>query len=106
MVNRVDRAKQFLSFDALKGLKEALQEKEELASRENKHILSEERVLELNEILLTINNGDVCFVKYYSYGKYLTITGYVKIMKNVKQLKINDIIINFEDIYDIYKTAF
>ena len=102
-MNRVDRAKQFLPFDALKGLQEELRKREEKFLWEDRRILSEERLQELNDILITINTNDAVFVEYYSCGKYLKISGYCKIIKNIKQLKITDIIINFEDIYDIYK---
>lgn len=47
MVNKVTRAKQFLPFDALKGLKEALKEKElevetEYEEKTDKYNLSDE----------------------------------------------------------------
>ena len=46
MANRVARAKQFLPFDALKGLQEALREKE--IEYEEKKDLSEDTLNELN----------------------------------------------------------
>ena len=42
-MNRVERAKQFLPFDALKGLKEELESREEKMSRVPRHELTEER---------------------------------------------------------------
>ncbi len=103
-MNRVDRAKQFLPFDALKGLKEELKKREEKLLFEEKRIISEEKTANINETLLTLKNGDNCTIDYYSNGKYLKICGKIKIMKNIKQIKIADIIINFTDIYEIYKT--
>ena len=47
VVNRIARAKQFLPFDALKGLQEALREKE--IAYEEKKELSEETLAELNK---------------------------------------------------------
>ena len=42
-MNRQERAKQFMPFDALKGLKEALKAKEEKLTRVAKRELSEEQ---------------------------------------------------------------
>ena len=102
-MNRVDRAKQFLPFDALKGLQEELRKREEKLAWEDRRVLSEEKLQELNETLYTINNLDVVCVEYYNNGKYYKISGVCKIIKNIKQLKIADIKIDFNDIYDIYK---
>ena len=41
-MNREDRAKQFLPFDALKGLREELKRREEIALRTERRQLSEE----------------------------------------------------------------
>ena len=49
-VNRIARAKQFLPFDALKGLQEALREKE--IEYEAKKDLSEDTLHELNNKLI------------------------------------------------------
>lgn len=46
MVNRVARAKQFLPFDALKGLQEAIREKE--VEYEEKRDLAEDTLNDLN----------------------------------------------------------
>ena len=46
VVNRVTRAKQFLPFDALKGLQQALKEKE--IEHEEKKELAEDTLTELN----------------------------------------------------------
>ena len=94
-MSKVDRAKQFLPFDALKGLQEELRKREEKFLWEDRRILSEERLVEINEILCTISSGDEVFVEYYNNGKYIKISGVCKIIKNIKQLKICDIIINF-----------
>ena len=102
-VNRVDRAKQFLPFDALKGLKEELRKREEKLALEEKRIISEEKSLIINETLTLLQNGDECMVEYYFRGEYLKIVGKVKVMKNIKQIKIADNIINFDDIYEINK---
>lgn len=100
-MNNIDRAKQFLPFDALKGLKEELKKREEKLLYEDKRIISEEKMLEINETLLgVLSSQDYC-VEYYSCGKYKTLTGKIKVIKNTKQIKIADKVINFNDIYNI-----
>ena len=66
----VSRAKQFLPFDALKGLQEALREKEQ--EQEEKIELSEESLLELNNSFNKIEIGSKVKIKFYknSYEEY------------------------------------
>ena len=67
MVNRVLRAKQFLPFDALKGLQEELRKKE--IEYEEKKELSEERLNELNNSFNQIEKGSFIKIKYYKNKK-------------------------------------
>ena len=103
MLNKQDRARQFLPFDALKGLKEALREKEieyvekvEL-SYESKEILS-------NKLKL-IEKSDIINITYYFNRQYKEVKGIVKEISANKQKIIlsNDIKINFSDILNINK---
>ena len=55
MANKADRAKQFLPFDALKGLQEALREKE--IEHEEKRELSEESLMELEKEFNKLEKG-------------------------------------------------
>lgn len=57
------RAKIFMPFDALKGFKDALKEKEKV--KVDKKILSEDQVSVLNEDLYKIKKGDLIEVIYY-----------------------------------------
>lgn len=96
------RAKQFAPFAALKGLPEALAEKEKL--RAIKKELSPERIDEINEALKTLCRGKIITVVYYDYElfEYIQITGRVKkVDASRKRLEIEDIDIPFDDIYDI-----
>ena len=62
-ISRENRARQFLPFDALKGLQEALREKEiELDERKE---LSEESIEELSNNLQLIERGDNVRLTYY-----------------------------------------
>lgn len=72
------RAKQFAMFDAMKGLTEAIAEKERQYT--NKKDLSEDRVNEINDILCELQPGDDVEVGYYcQYGKtYRKVTGVLR----------------------------
>ena len=56
-MNRQERAKQFMPFDALKGLKEALKAKEEKLTRVAKRELSEEQQEILSEVITQLEKG-------------------------------------------------
>lgn len=99
--SRADRAKQFMAFDALKGLQEAYREKEIIY--EDRIDLSEESERELSEKLLMIEPGTTIQVKYYKNRKYETILGTVKKINPVKRKIVmeDEINININDIADI-----
>lgn len=86
--SRINRAKQFLPFDALKGFKEALKEKE--VEYEDKKELTEEALTELNDCFNKIEIGSKVRIKYYKNGKYneirceITNINYIK-----KKIQIN-----------------
>ena len=69
----VSRAKQFLPFDSLKGLQEALREKE--IEQEEQIELSEEKLTELNNIFNKIEIGSKVKIKFYKNNKYIEIKG-------------------------------
>lgn len=103
MLTRLDRAKQFLPFDALKGLQEELRKKE--IEYEEKKELSEDSLERLSEKLNEIDRNDNVLINYYMGGKYNKIKGKVIEINSVKKRIIleNDIIININDIIDIEK---
>jgi len=100
-VGRVDRAKLFMPFDALKGLDKILREKEK--ETEQRKELTEESLMELQEELNKIEIGSKVFIKYYKNNKYIDITGIVtKIDYNKKKIIINgNAIINLCDIIEL-----
>lgn len=99
-MNKDDRAKQFIPFDALKGLQEALREKE--IEYVEKKELSEDIAEELSEKLQMIEIDDEVKVTYYSNRLYKTIQGKVKYKDIIKKkLLIDDVKINFADIISI-----
>ena len=99
--NRIARAKQFLPFDALKGLQEALREKE--IEYEEKKELSEDTLAELNNKFNQIEKGSFVKIRYYRNGRYSEIKGIVTYIDYTKRkIQIDKIVnINFCDIIDI-----
>lgn len=96
------RAKQFAMFDALKGLTDAVAEKERRQTPKKE--LAEGRIEEINQQLLLINKGDFVSVTYYcQHGKqYRQITGRIdKVDKYWKILQIGEVSIAFEAIFSI-----
>lgn len=99
-MNRIDRAKQFLPFDALKGLREELEKREKERAKCEKKEISESDAQILNE---KISKIDGCSAKiiYYKNGEYVETYGKVKLNVCYKYLLVNEDKIFFTDILDI-----
>jgi len=100
-VGNLDRARQFMPFDALKGLQEALREKEkEVESRKE---LSEESLAELNEQLQRVKIGSSVDIEFYKNQKYVVKEGKITAIDVIKRNVILDEseIISFFDILRI-----
>lgn len=96
-MDRENRAKQFMPFDALKGLREALAEKERVLV--SKKELSEEEKDDLNRRLRQIRKGDRVTVEYIQSGEYVMITGMVScIQETSRLLELVNTRISFDDI--------
>ena len=100
-ISRSDRAKQFMAFDALKGLQEAYRLKE-LEFDERKD-LSEETLKELNEDFNNVLVGDYVIIKYYKNRKYIQENGVItkKDCINKKIYLDKENMININDIIEI-----
>lgn len=99
-MDKANRAKQFMPFDALTGLREALREKEKL--REVRKDLSEEQRMELDYRLQTVNILDEISITYYDNETYKNIIGKVEKIDFInKYLIVEEINIRFENIYDL-----
>ena len=72
-MSRVQRAKQFAPFSALKGLEEALAEKER--EYEPQAELSDDAAEELDRCLRELQKGTAVTVKYYRDGGYGLVKG-------------------------------
>ncbi len=98
---QADRAKQFMPFDALKGFREALREKERILVP--KRELSEEMKEELDRRLGLIKKNDMVTVEYFCAGEYVQVSGRVSgIDDNARVLTVVNTQIPFEDISDFY----
>lgn len=73
MVNKSDRARQFMPFDALKGYKEAIKEKQKVVVE--KVELSEDDAIALSRKLNEIKKGDMIKVIYYLDSEYICLEG-------------------------------
>lgn len=96
-----DRAKQFMPFAALKGLEQALEEKEKIVV--DKIVLTEDSLDELNRKLTQLKIHDIVTVVYYSNKEYIKLTGMVsKITLSSRVLQIVNTKISLDDIYSIH----
>ena len=97
------RAKQFMSFDALRGLKEAIAAKEKIPIPKKE--LAEDMVREINSVLVDLRKGQNVTVVYYNdyEEEYLQLTGVVdKIDYYWQLLQLGNIAIGFDEISEIY----
>ena len=99
---RQERAKQFMPFDAMKGLQAALREREERHSRVERRVLDEE-VLEANSaVLARISKGSVVSLRCYSAFHEVTKRGTVTELNTAfRFLRLDGEKIAFDDIYEI-----
>mgnify|MGYP003297207240 FL=1 len=96
---RSKRAKQFMPFDALTGLREAIAAKERVP--EPRRYPSEEAIAEINATLLGLHKGQIVTVVYYGVYEqiYLQLTGPVtKVDSYWKNLQIGNTTIEFPEI--------
>lgn len=100
MLSREERARQFLPFDALKGFKEALREKE--IEYVEKVEISEEQMQMISDVLNILETGNKVKIIYYSQRQYYKLIGTVQKIDTIKkQLIIDDKKINFVDIFKV-----
>ena len=96
------RAKQFAPFDALKGLKEAIAEKERIPIP--RRILAEDALAELNQKISQLRKGTIVTVVYYCIyeQEYHQITGaVVSVDAYWSLLQIGNMTIDFSEIFEI-----
>jgi hypothetical protein len=100
MLSRLERAKQFLPFDSLKGLQIALREKE--VEYVDKMELSDEQKEDISEKLQLLGNGENISITYYFNMKYNKIEGRVLYVNPIKKvINVSKIEIPFVNISSI-----
>lgn len=101
MQSNIERAKIFLSFDALKGFREYLQAQERVVVPKKE--LSPDSEYELNWKVRLIEVGKMIKVIYYNQGQYVSLEGMVTAidLENKKIVKIVDKMVCFSDIIEI-----
>jgi hypothetical protein len=96
----MDRAKQFLPFDALKGFKEAIKEADFL--KEEKKDLTEDQLISLNDNIKLIKKGMMVKAVFYNIDHYEEIFGLVsRLDLNLKYIMIVKTKIDFKNLYKI-----
>ena len=105
-MSKAERAKQFMPFDALKGLNQALRLKEYEHEKTIKGDLSEEKILEISSTLLELKNKDEVECFYFDDGYEKTIKGKVKLEIEMGFIVIENLKIELEKITNIKKCNF
>ncbi len=101
-MTRAERAKIFAPFDAMKGLQEALRDREERHCRVERHEISEEQQEHNSEVFAKLTKGMRVQLDYYSAFHDVTGSGTVTEISTVfRYLKLGTEKIFFCDIYDI-----
>lgn len=91
-----------MPFDAMKGLQEALREREERYSRVEKHDISEEQAEKNSRLLAKLERGDKVALECYRDFHDVNIEGHITAISiTFGYLKIDDEKIFFEDIYAV-----
>ena len=103
-MNREDRAKQFMPFDALKGLQEELRKREERRLRQNKRDLSDDQIESLTKVLNSLKRGMTVQITYYNFvtERYVTIKDvFRKLYKERRFINTENYKISFDDLLEI-----
>ena len=101
-MTRQERAKQFMPFDAMKGLSEALRDREERHARVERHDISDEQMEKNSEVFLRLEKGMQVRIDCYFAFHDVTKTGTVTAVSFTSRfLKLGDEKIFFSDIYGI-----
>lgn len=102
MQSNLNRAKQFMPFDSLKGFYELIEKEEKL--KDNKKELSEDTLSDINKTILSINKNDNVLIKHYHNENYIETIGKVRKIDEVnKVIYLDNTKIAFDDVIDIKK---
>ena len=102
MLTRLERAKLFAPFDAMKGLKEALRDREERHARVARHEISDEQAEENSRVILRLERGMeievFCHLSFHDVVKRGVVTD---LDLALRKLKLNGKNSFFDDISTI-----
>ena len=98
---RIDRAKQFAPFDALKGLQDALRLKEFEHERISKGEVQEEQALKMSQELLNWEKSKTYKITYFDDGHYKNVEGAITLLLDIGKIKIGNLKIDLENLFDI-----
>jgi len=99
-MSRLQRAKQFMPFAALKGFEALLSAV--ARSKEARVELSEDQIDELNKVLQTIHGGEWVRIVYYNKRKYTELIGAVDMISEQLQiLSVQGTVIPFRHIKEL-----
>lgn len=100
MLNNIDRAVQFMPFDALKGFREELNKVEKI--KESKKEFCDDYFGNLNEKINNLKIGDRVLIKHYYELEYIETIGIIRrIDKIYKKMYLVNCLIEFDDIIEI-----
>ena len=101
-MRREERAKQFMPFDAMKGLREALQDREERYCRTERHDISDEQQQKNSAVLRRLCRGDRAAISCWHRFHDVMLAGCITEINTVfGYLRLDTEKIWFEDIYSI-----
>ena len=101
-MNNIDRAKQFMPFDALSGLTSAFREREERHSMIERKELSEDEKETISKVLAKVSKGMLIEINFYLNGKYYDlIDRVVKIQPINSFVQLGETKIFFDDIFSV-----
>jgi len=102
MMMREERAKQFAAFDAMKGLQEALRDREERHLRVERHEISEEQMEKNSEVFAKIIKGTKVHIDCHWNFHDISLVGTVtSIDTTFHFLRLGTEKLPFADIYSI-----
>lgn len=102
-MSRLDRAKQFAPFDALKGLQDALRIKEYEHERIVRGDLSEDEIKEISSVLAEIEKNDNVEVEFFQDGHTVLLSGKARLDAENQKLFVGEFELAFDNIKKIKK---
>lgn len=100
-MSRAERAKQFMPFDALKGLQDALRVKESEHERIAENEVSEEEAKQISDVLLNLKDRDEVWLTYFKDGHKVEVHGEVKLFYHENKIMVGSEKINLANILKI-----